>query len=406
MNTETTEEKMSCSGCLLPISMVPLIPMRHGYICADCVNTSFVQVMIATRVDRALEEVRRVLAHIENLLTVHEKPYWRTNSDVGRLDKFSSHLGELARDYVCRTGPFAEQVVDEPAQPTSDAADAGMDRSATAGPALRLAVPHPEAVPVSPTARAAESRIYAIVCDLLNTELLDGPTPRMRESMERHGVDDEAARLGLQEMLDELRGHREFLDPRPHLTLVPVPAENPGTPELGAPATFPRPSAAPDHLEQNADPGETSIRAETRVWTERLEAWMTSAGLSPEELAKRARRDRATVAGLLGREDRQTSLRLFLDLARHAGARLSGAPDSTPRALFHRLKELLTQQGLTITTLARRSGIHRTQLSTLFNNPDPNPCLLTVQRIVASLSAEAEVNLVAHDPGRTALGSM
>lgn len=180
MTTETTEEKMSCSGCLLPICMVPLIPMRYGYICADCVNTSFVQVMIATQVDRALEEVRRVLDHIENLLMVHEKPYWRTKSDVNRLDKLSSHLGDLARDYVCRTGPFAEQV-DEPAQPTSDA-DAGVDRSATAGPALRLAAPHPEAVPASPTpARAVESRVYAIVCDMLNDELLYGPTPRMRE---------------------------------------------------------------------------------------------------------------------------------------------------------------------------------------------------------------------------------
>lgn len=401
MTTETTEEKMSCSGCLLPICMVPLIPMRYGYICADCVNTSFVQVMIATQVDRALEEVRRVLDHIENLLMVHEKPYWRTKSDVNRLDKLSSHLGDLARDYVCRTGPFAEQV-DEPAQPTSDA---DVDRSATAGPALRLAAPHPKAVPASPTpARAVESRVYAIVCDMLNDELLDGPTPRMRESLERHGVDEEEAKLGLQGMLDELRGHLEFLDPRPHLTLVRVPAEEPGKLELGAPTASSLPSAAPDRSEKNAAQGESSLHAETRVWTERLEAWMTSTGLSPEDLARRARRDRATVAGLLGRGDRQTSLRLFLDLVRHAGARLNGALETTPRALFQRLKELLTQQELTITSLARRSGIHRTQLSTLFNHPDPNPCLLTVQRIVASLSAEAEVNLIALDPGRTALG--
>lgn len=404
MTTETTEEKMSCSGCLLPICMVPLIPMRYGYICADCVNASFVQVMIATQVDRALEEVRRVLDHIENLMMVHEKPYWRTKSDVDRLGKLSSHLGDLARDYACRTGPFAERV-DEPAQPKSATADAGMDRSATAGPALRLAVPHPEAVPASPmTAQAAESRIYAIVCDMLNAELLDGPTPRMRESLERHGVDEEEAKLGLQGMLDELRGHLEFLDPRPHLTLVRVPAEEPGAAELGAPTASSRPSAAPEHSEQNAAQGETSLHAETRVWTERLEAWMTNTGLSPEDLARRARRDRATIADLLGRGDRQTSLRLFLDLVRHAGARLSGAPETTPRALFQRLKELLTQQELTITSLARRSGIHRTQLSTLFNHPDPNPCLLTVQRIVASLCAEAEVNLIALDPGRTALG--
>lgn len=60
----------------------------------------------------------------------------------------------------------------------------------------------------------------------------------------------------------------------------------------------------------------------------------------------------------------------------------------------------------TIATLARRSGIHRTELSHLFNSPDPNPFLSTVQRIVAALSADAEVNLVAIDPGRTALGAM
>lgn len=271
----------------------------------------------------------------------------------------------------------------------------GAERPTTAVPALRLAQPPLEAVTALPSAGGADDgRIYAIVCDVLNAELLDWPTPRMRVSLERHGIDDAQAKLGLQEMLDEIRDHGEYVDDRPQLTLVRALAEAPPAPGDGDS------SAAADTVEQAVP----AIRGEARSWIDHLEAWIQSVDLSPEQLARRARRERVTVIDLFERKDRQTSLRLFLDLVRHAGARLGGVPDSTPHALFRRLKELSAKQGLSITTLARRSGLHRSHVSTLFNSPDPNPCLSTVQRIVAALGAEAEVNLVALEQGQAALG--
>lgn len=387
----TTIEFKFCNGCRLPGCMWrQLIPMQHGYICHACVNASTAQMMLGMRVEHELERVHRVLAHIQDLAMPRVPRLWM-ESDVYRLDALASQLEQFARDYAYRTGPFAEHRVDEA---TSTSPDPVVEPPTSTAPALRIA--QPPAVPVQPTAGpAADNQVYAIICDILEAELADWPTPRMRESLAQHGVDDEPARLGFREMLDELRGHCEFLDVRPQLTLVRVPAEGPPTTEPGAPDAPPSSSAVPDQPEPSTG---------SRSWIERLQAWMISVNLSPEELARRVKRDRATVAGLLGRHDRQTSLRLFLDLLRGAGARLSGVVDSTPRGLFRRLKELLSRQGLSITTLARRSGIHRTQLSTLFNKSDPNPCLLTVQRIIAVLNADTEVNLVELEQGRAALG--
>lgn len=400
MTTETTVEMKFCSGCRMPGCMIRrLIPMQHGYICEVCVNVSTKQVMLAARCERELERVHRLLAHIQDLSMPGESLWWM-ESDVSRLEVLVTQLRRLASDYVYRTGPFAEDVAARPEEPTSNVADVVSQRPTIDVPVLRLAPPHIEAVPASPPAvQAAEDRIYAVACDVLNAELLDWP---MRESLKRHGVDDMQTKLGLQEMLDELRGHRDFLETRPQLTLVRLPDEEPPTPEFGALAVSPPPSSAPDRVEHPAVPDQAEIGVEQRSWIERLEFWMQNAGLSPEVLARRARRGRATVVDLLGRKDRRMSLRLFLDLVRDAGARLSGVPESTPRALLRRLKDLLSKQGLAITTLARRSGIHRSQLSTLFNSPDPNPCVLTIQRIVDALDAESEVNLVALEQGHTA----
>ena len=398
MTTETTIEFKFCSGCRLPGCMLrQLILMQHGYICHACVNAATAQMMLAMRVERELERVHCVLAHIQDLAMPRLPRLWM-ESDVSRLDALASELDKVARDYAHRTGTFVER-----GETTSTSAAPVVEPPTTAAPALRLA--QPPDVPAQPTAGpAADSQVYAIICDILNAELADWPTLRMRESLAQNGVDDEPARLGLREMLDELGGHCEFLDSRPQLTLVRVPADGLSTTELGAPVAPPSSSAASDQPGPNAVLDDTSLSVDSRAWIERLQAWMTSLNLSPEELARRAKRDRATVAGLLGRQDRQTSLRLFLDLVRNAGARLSGVHDSTPRGLFRRLKELLSRQGLSITTLARKSGIHRTQLSTLFNKSNPNPCLLTVQRIIAVLDAETEVNLVEIEQGRAALG--
>mgnify|MGYP000488158264 CR=1 FL=1 len=123
--------------------------------------------------------------------------------------------------------------------------------------------------------------------------------------------------------------------------------------------------------------------------------------VSPNELAlaKRTGRDRATIAHhFFTKDDRRISLRFYLDLVRSAGASLRGAPETTPQAVIARLKELRHQQGLTVSTLALRADIHRSQLSTILNKTNPNPSLWTVKRLVAALCADTELDIFELQP--------
>ncbi|MBL9104026.1 MAG: helix-turn-helix transcriptional regulator [Myxococcales bacterium] len=132
---------------------------------------------------------------------------------------------------------------------------------------------------------------------------------------------------------------------------------------------------------------------------ERLAAWMRDSGINELALAKRTGRDRATIAHhFFTKDDRRISLRFYLDLVRSAGASLRGAPETTPQAVIARLKELRNQQGLTVSTLALRADIHRSQLSTILNKTNPNPSLWTVKRLVAALCADTELDIFELQP--------
>ena len=115
--------------------------------------------------------------------------------------------------------------------------------------------------------------------------------------------------------------------------------------------------------------------------------WIKRSGSSTRAVAKRSRHKTAHVLDLFADENPNPSLRLYLDLATVAGARLQGVDDNTPAAVVAHLAALARDNQITLSALARASGVSRPLLSTLFNDPDPNPSLATVDRIVTALDA-------------------
>ncbi len=121
---------------------------------------------------------------------------------------------------------------------------------------------------------------------------------------------------------------------------------------------------------------------------------MALAGLSAEEVARRSRHKTAHVLDLFADPNPNPSLRLYLDLANGAGAQLEGVRGNTPAAVVAHLAALARDNAITVSALARSSGVSRPQLSTLFNDPDPNPTLATLDRLVTALGAESQFGLV------------
>jgi transcriptional regulator with XRE-family HTH domain len=121
---------------------------------------------------------------------------------------------------------------------------------------------------------------------------------------------------------------------------------------------------------------------------------MALSGLSAEEVARRSRHKTAHVLDLFADPNPNPSLRLYLDLANGAGAQLEGVRGNTPGAVVAHLAALARDNGITVSALARSSGVSRPQLSTLFNDPDPNPTLATLDRLVTALGAESQFGLV------------
>lgn len=133
----------------------------------------------------------------------------------------------------------------------------------------------------------------------------------------------------------------------------------------------------------------------TRRWFGELESWLRRSGMTKEELAELSERNVAHVLGLFEQPDPNPSLELFLDLVDAAGARFHSVEANEPRAVIERLKEIMSrEQVLTVSALAKVSGVNRSQLSSLLNNPDPNPSLLTFHRLVVALGAERDFVLV------------
>ena len=125
-----------------------------------------------------------------------------------------------------------------------------------------------------------------------------------------------------------------------------------------------------------------------------MEKWIRQSGSSTEAVAKRSRHKTAHVLDLFADENPNPSLRLYLELASVAGARFSAVQDTTPAAVVAHLATVAKDNEITLASLARASSVGRPLLSTLFNDPDPNPSLATIDRIVTALDAASDFDLV------------
>src|SRR5690606_37083556 len=99
---------------------------------------------------------------------------------------------------------------------------------------------------------------------------------------------------------------------------------------------------------------------------------------SEEEVARGSGHKAAHVRALFADLSPNPSLQLYLDLLTAAGAELFGVEESTPRAVIERLRAVMDEREITVSELARLADVNRSQLSTLFNDPDPNPKLAIV----------------------------
>lgn len=140
----------------------------------------------------------------------------------------------------------------------------------------------------------------------------------------------------------------------------------------------------------------------TRRWFGELDAWMRRVRVSREAAARKSGHKTAHVLALFDDPEPNTSLRLFLDVVKAAGARLASVGENTPHAVVERLAALASEQDVSVSALARLSGVSRPQISTLFNDKDPNPKLAMIDSLVAVLGAEQEFRVVSADAERVA----
>ncbi len=133
----------------------------------------------------------------------------------------------------------------------------------------------------------------------------------------------------------------------------------------------------------------------TRRWVVELESWLQRSGLSRDELAKRSDHGAAQVLGLFGQPDPNPTLQVYLELVQKAGARFNGVLTNDAAEVIRRLKEIMVRENIaSVTALARVADVNRSQLSRMFNDPDPNPTLAVFDRLVVALGAEQDFVLV------------
>ena len=132
----------------------------------------------------------------------------------------------------------------------------------------------------------------------------------------------------------------------------------------------------------------------TRRWVAELERWIGRSGQSKEDVARRSKHNTGHVFALFSIPEPNPTLQLYLDVVGVAGARFESVRNNTPAAVIERLKEIKDREKISTVKLAKKTGISRPMLATLLNDPSPNPSLVTFDRIVAALDAEAEFVLV------------
>lgn len=134
----------------------------------------------------------------------------------------------------------------------------------------------------------------------------------------------------------------------------------------------------------------------TRRWVAELERWIGRSGQSTEDVSRRSKHNTGHVYSLFNIPEPNPTLQLYLDVVGVAGARFESVRNNTPAAVVERLKEIKDREKISTVRLAKKTGISRPMLATLLNDPSPNPSLVTFDRLVAALDAEAEFVLVSY----------
>lgn len=132
----------------------------------------------------------------------------------------------------------------------------------------------------------------------------------------------------------------------------------------------------------------------TRRWLEELERWIWTKKLTKEDVARRSGHDVGHVLDLFTLPNPNPTLRLYLDLLEAAGARMDTANGNTVGHVVSRIGELRNRAGLSVSELARRSGVGRTHLSGIINGSKTNMQLGIFDVLVTTLGAEEEMRLV------------
>jgi len=135
----------------------------------------------------------------------------------------------------------------------------------------------------------------------------------------------------------------------------------------------------------------------TRRWVGELESWLRRSDLSKDELVKRSDHSAAQVLSLFQHPEPNPTLGVYLELVHKAGARFNGVINNDPVEVITRLKEIMVRENIaTVSALAKVADVNRSQLSRMFNDPNPNPTLATFDRLVVALGAEQDFVLVSY----------
>ncbi len=125
-----------------------------------------------------------------------------------------------------------------------------------------------------------------------------------------------------------------------------------------------------------------------------MERWIWTKKLTVEDVARRSGHEVGYVRELFKQAEPNPSLRLYLDLLEAAGARMDTANGNTVEHVVSRLSDLRKRAGLTVSELARRSGVGRSHLSGIVNGSKSNMQLSIFDVLISALGAEEEMRLV------------
>ncbi len=128
-------------------------------------------------------------------------------------------------------------------------------------------------------------------------------------------------------------------------------------------------------------------------WIRELDKWLSTAGMSHEEVARKSRHDPKYIAKLFAEPDSKPGLGLYLDLVQASGGCLGLAPATTSEAVVETLKSRASTLEINNADLARQIGRDRSVISRLFNGHSPNAGLGLIADLTDTLGLGPQVEI-------------